>query len=100
VAKLTPKSAVHKHERAMHKGKPLTPMKHGGAAKEKAMRPKMGTKGTGMPTMPRRMAPRAAMKDGGRACMAAGGAAKVRHGVATPSGAPKAPAPSRTKGLI
>lgn len=37
------------------------------------------------------------MAKGGRACMAAGGAAKVRKGVATPSGAPKAP---KTKGLI
>lgn len=25
------KTAVHKHEKAMHKGKPLTPMKKGGA---------------------------------------------------------------------
>lgn len=24
------KSAVHRHEKAMHKGKPLTPMKSGG----------------------------------------------------------------------
>ena len=37
------------------------------------------------------------MAKGGRACMAIGGAAKVRKGVATSSGAPKAP---KTKGLI
>lgn len=30
---LTPKSAVHKHERAMHKGEPLTKMKDGGRVK-------------------------------------------------------------------
>lgn len=36
MAKLTPKSAVHKHERAMHKGQPLTKMKDGGPVKPRS----------------------------------------------------------------
>lgn len=39
------------------------------------------------------------MKKGGRACMAAGGVAKVRHNQATKAGAPKAPK-GRFKGPV
>lgn len=90
---LSPATAVHKHERNMHKGKPLTPMKDGGRAGATAMIRKDPK------TMMQR--PMMAMKTGGRACMAAGGVGKIRHKQATPSGAPKA-APKRFKkgGLI
>lgn len=30
------KAAVHKHEKAMHPGKPVTPMKRGGSVKGKS----------------------------------------------------------------
>jgi hypothetical protein len=86
VSKLTPGEAVHKHERNMHAGKPLTPMKTGGVVGDTNMnKPK---------TMPK-------LAKGGRACMAAGGVGKIRHKQATPAGAPKA-APKRFKkgGLI
>lgn len=36
MSKLTPKAAVHKHEKGMHKGEPLTKMKCGGSAKKYA----------------------------------------------------------------
>ncbi len=97
MAKITPAKAVHKHERALHKGKPLTPMKTGGQAGVDSMKKaKMATK----PMSPKRpVAPSGAplnMAKGGRACMAAGGAAKVRKDVATPAGKPKG-ATNRTK---
>ena len=93
-AKIDAVTAVHKHERNMHKGKPLTPMKTGGLAGAKTMRPKMGATAGTMP-------PRAMRKDGGRMCKAVGGVAKIRHKQATQAGAPKA-APKRFKkgGLI
>lgn len=59
------RAGVHKHEKALHPGKPTTPM-----------------------------------AKGGRACMAAGGAAKVRHNQATPSGTPKAAPKRHTQSLI
>jgi hypothetical protein len=79
---ITPATAVHKHERAMHKGQPLTPMKNGG----EVMRKKMNMGGPARPVAPSG----APMKKGGRACMAAGGIAKIRHNQATKAGAPKA----------
>lgn len=93
---LTPAVAVHRHERNMHAGKPLIPMKRGGKVEDSMKKAKMATK----PMSPKRpVAPSGAplnMAKGGRACMAAGGAAKVRKDVATPAGKPKG-ATNRTK---
>lgn len=36
VGKMTPAEAVHKHERSMHKGKPLTKFAKGGSASKRA----------------------------------------------------------------
>jgi hypothetical protein len=47
------KAAVHKHERAMHPGKPLTPMKKGGMVKTSCGMAKGGAvkvRGTGAAT--------------------------------------------------
>lgn len=83
---------VHKHEKAMHPGKPLTPMKAGGAVKG-ATTMKMDKK--------RPVAPSGApMKKGGRACMAAGGVAKIRHNQATKAGKPTAGAQKKFGNLI
>lgn len=88
-AKVDAATAVHKHERNMHPGKPLTPMKMGGTV-ESPMR-----------KMARSPNPSTPMKSGGRMCKAVGGVAKIRHDQATPKGAPKA-SPRRFKkgGLI
>lgn len=113
---ITPAAAVHKHERAMHAGKPLTKMKDGGEVMMRKITRAVDPKGMGgrpvravnapMPgqTKPvaRPVAPSAAaMKKGGKvACMAMGGVAKIRHNQASKSGKPIAGAQKKFGNLI
>jgi hypothetical protein len=117
--KKTVAQGVHKHEKKMHKGEPLTPMKKGGRAcmfgggvakPATPAVPNVGRAGAPAPSMPMRRkatqpasqaAPKKTLMNDAKKPMkfAAGGVAKIRHNQATSAGAPKA-APRKFKGTL